>query len=48
MKADHERKAPLGKATEDTFPITRTGLQAFKSGRERVRELFADLTEDES
>jgi hypothetical protein len=42
------RKAPLGKATEGTFPITRTGRQALKSGRGRVRELFAESTEDES
>jgi len=30
------------------YVATRTGRQALKSGRERVRELFEELTEDES
>jgi len=30
------------------YVATRTGRMALKSGRERVRELFEELTEDES
>ncbi len=30
------------------YVATRTGRQALKSGKERVRELFEELTEDES
>jgi DNA-binding PadR family transcriptional regulator len=45
LKSSSEKVA--GK-TRRVYVATRAGRQALKSGQERVRELFEEMTEDES
>lgn len=41
-------KEKVGSRSRRVYVATRTGRQALKTGQERVRELFKELTEDES
>jgi PadR family transcriptional regulator, regulatory protein PadR len=41
-------KQNVGGRTRRVYVATRTGRQALKIGQDRVRELFEELTEDES
>ena len=41
-------KEKAGGRSRRVYVATRTGRQALKAGQERVRELFKELTEDES
>lgn len=41
-------KEQAGGRSRRVYVATRTGRQALKTGQERVRELFKELTEDES
>jgi len=45
LKSEKKR---VGGRIRRVYVATRTGREALKSGRERVRELFEELTEDEA
>jgi DNA-binding PadR family transcriptional regulator len=45
LESERER---VGGRSRRVYMATRTGRDAPKSGRERVRELFEELTEDEA
>ncbi len=45
LKSDKEN---VGGRSRRVYLATRTGRQALKAGQERVRELYLELTEDES
>jgi DNA-binding PadR family transcriptional regulator len=45
LKSERQR---VGGRSRRVYVATRTGRDALKSGRERVRELFEELTEDEA
>jgi PadR family transcriptional regulator PadR len=45
LKSERKR---IGGRSRRAYVATRTGRQALKSGRERVRKLFEQLTEDEA